>query len=82
MPALSTFPVDKLARLVGTPDGPAIIDVPTAADFAADSRLLPGAVRRPWAEVASRAGDYRGRPVVAGGASAAGIALYLVGVRA
>jgi len=82
MPALSTILVDKLARLVGTLDGPAIIDVPTADDFC---RRLPAAsgCRPPaLAEVASRAGDYRGRPVVAGGSSAAGIALYLVGVRA
>ncbi|WP_299109889.1 sulfurtransferase/chromate resistance protein [uncultured Bradyrhizobium sp.] len=64
MPALNTIPIDKLVRLVGTPRGPAIIDVRTDEDFAADPRLIPGAVRRPWAEVANWATDYRGRDVV------------------
>ena len=29
MPALNTIPLDKLARLIGTPKGPVIIDVQT-----------------------------------------------------
>ena len=37
---------DKLARLIGTPKCPALIDVRTEEDFAADPRLIPGAVRR------------------------------------
>jgi rhodanese-related sulfurtransferase len=65
MAALNTIPVNKLARLVGTPHGPAIIDVRTDEDFTADPRLIPGAVRRPWADVADWAADYRGRSVVA-----------------
>ncbi|WP_319290417.1 rhodanese-like domain-containing protein [Sphingobium sp.] len=64
MPALNTIPIDKLVRLVGTAKGPAIIDVRTDEDFAADARLIPGAVRRPWAEVANWAADYRGKGVV------------------
>jgi len=65
MPALCTIPVEKLVRLVGTAKGPIIIDVRTDEDFAADSRLIPGAIRRPWAEVATWAADFRGRDVVA-----------------
>ncbi|HEX7873367.1 MAG TPA: sulfurtransferase/chromate resistance protein [Sphingobium sp.] len=65
MPALNTIAVDKLSRLIGTPKGPAIIDVRTDEDFAADPRLIPGAVRRPWADVANWAADYRGQSVVA-----------------
>ena len=37
---------DKLARLIGTANTPALIDVRTDEDFAADPRLIPGAVRR------------------------------------
>jgi rhodanese-related sulfurtransferase len=36
---------DKLARLIGTPKTPVLIDVRTDEDFAADPRLIPGAVR-------------------------------------
>ena len=35
---------DKLARLVGTAKLPALIDVRTDEDFAADPRLIPGAI--------------------------------------
>ena len=42
---------DKLARLIGRPDSPVLIDVCTDEDFAANPHLVPGAVRRPWAEV-------------------------------
>lgn len=64
MPALNTIPVEKLVRLVGTARGPAVIDVRTDEDFAADARLIPGAVRQPWAEVANWAADYQGQDVV------------------
>ena len=41
-----TISADKLARLIGTANAPALIDVRTDEDFAADPRLIPGAVRR------------------------------------
>ena len=47
MSSFTTISVDKLARLVGTPQAPTIVDVRTDEDFAADPRLIPGAVRRP-----------------------------------
>jgi rhodanese-related sulfurtransferase len=65
MSTLNTIPVDKLVRLVGTAKGPAIIDVRTDEDFAADARLIPGAVRRSWAEVADWAAAYQGMDVIA-----------------
>jgi rhodanese-related sulfurtransferase len=46
MPSPTTISVDKLARLTGTPGCPAMIDVRTDEDFAADPRLIPGSVRR------------------------------------
>jgi rhodanese-related sulfurtransferase len=64
MPALNTIPLDKLARLIGVPKGPAIIDVQTAEDFTLDPRLIPGAVRRPHDSVTQWASEFRGRPAV------------------
>ena len=46
MPSLNTISPDKLARLIGVPHGPALGDVRTDADFNADPRFVPGAVRR------------------------------------
>ncbi len=51
MPSPNAISVDKLARLLGRPDSPSLIDVRTDEDFGADPRLVPGAVRRPWGEV-------------------------------
>lgn len=56
--------VSQLARLVGTPDAPAIVDVRTDEDHAADPRLIPGARRRQHAEIAGWADLYAGRRVV------------------
>ena len=41
----NSISADKLARLVGTPNAPLLIDVRTADDFAADPRLLPASIR-------------------------------------
>ena len=49
MSSPTTISIQKLARLVGTPKCPAIIDVRTDEDFAADPRLIPGSLRRPFA---------------------------------
>lgn len=46
MPSPTTISIDKLARLVGTPNAPALIDVRNEDDFKADPRLIPGSVRR------------------------------------
>ena len=64
MPAPNIISVEKLARLIGTSAGPAIIDVRTADDFAADPHLVPGAVRRSHADVADWASEYQGRSAV------------------
>jgi rhodanese-related sulfurtransferase len=54
----------KLARLIGRPDCPTLIDVQTDQDFDTDPRLLPGAVRRPFASVADWAPECSGKAVV------------------
>lgn len=59
-----TITVAQLARLVGTPDAPLLVDVRIDNDHAADSRTLPASVRRDHRTVASWAGEYAGRSVV------------------
>lgn len=51
MPSPTTISIDKLYRLIGTPGCPALVDVRTDEDFAADPRLVPGSVRRPYDQV-------------------------------
>src|SRR4051812_34418905 len=46
MSSFTLISPDKLARLIGTANMPALIDVRTDEDFAADQRLIPGAIRR------------------------------------
>ncbi|MEA3045187.1 MAG: hypothetical protein QOJ53_974 [Sphingomonadales bacterium] len=50
MPAINTISPDKLARLIGTPSCPALIDLRAAGDF------IPGSVRRPAEGVDAWAG--------------------------
>ena len=66
MPALNTISPDKLARLIGRPDCPSLIDVCTDEDFTCDPRLVPGAVRRSHASVSDWAPAFAatGRPAV------------------
>ncbi|MBL0405871.1 chromate resistance protein [Microvirga aerilata] len=64
MPSINAISADKLARLVGTPKCPVLIDVQTDDDFATDPRLVPGAVRRPWSLVSQWAHEFTGRSVI------------------
>ena len=66
MPSPNTISPDKLARLIGRPDSPLVIDVCTDEDFAANPQLVPGAVRRPWADVPAWGPAFvaAGRPAV------------------
>jgi hypothetical protein len=57
MSSVNTISVDKLARLIGTPKCPTIIDVRIDEDFALDPRLIPGSIRRPAADAAEWAKD-------------------------
>ncbi|MBR2691616.1 MAG: chromate resistance protein [Aquamicrobium sp.] len=51
MPSPTTISTDKLARLIGTPHCPALIDVRNDEDFALDPRLVPGSIRRSHRDV-------------------------------
>jgi len=55
---------DKLSRLIGTASAPALIDVRLDEDFAADPRLIPGAVRRSHLDVQDWASQMTGKSVV------------------
>src|SRR5712675_2264058 len=46
MSSFTSISPDKLVRLIGTANMPVLIDVRTDEDFAADPRLIPGAIRR------------------------------------
>jgi rhodanese-related sulfurtransferase len=64
MPSPTEITIAQLARLIGTPGAPVLIDVRTDEDFAADPLLIPGSVRRSHASVSSWARTYMGRRVV------------------
>ena len=50
MSSINTISPEKLARLVGTPNAPRIVDVRDEDEFAADPRLVPASLRRPSVE--------------------------------
>jgi rhodanese-related sulfurtransferase len=64
MSSVNSIAPEKLARLIGTPKCPALLDVRPDDDFLADPRLVPGSVRR----LSNPAGDWsaelRGQSVV------------------
>lgn len=66
MPSTNAISVEKLARLIGRPDTPALIDVCTEKDFTANPHLVPGAVRRPWDAVSTWGPEFvtAGKPAV------------------
>ncbi|MBS0540331.1 MAG: chromate resistance protein [Proteobacteria bacterium] len=66
MPSPNSISIDKLARLIGRPDSPLLIDVRTDEDFDADPHLIPGSLRRKWDDVAAWGPDLvaRKRPAV------------------
>ena len=64
MPSLLEISPDKLARLIGTPKCPALIDVRIDEDFDADPRLIPGSLRRDYRRVQAWGNDFAGRSAV------------------
>src|SRR5437660_1659646 len=60
MSSYTSISPDKLARLIGTAKTPALIDVRTDEDFAADPRLIPGAVRRDHQQAADWGKEFSG----------------------
>jgi rhodanese-related sulfurtransferase len=64
MPSTTVITTSQLSRLIGLPQGPAIVDVRTDEDYRADPRLLPSSLRRDHRAVSQWASEYRGKPVV------------------
>jgi rhodanese-related sulfurtransferase len=64
MSAYTTISSDKLCKLIGTANMPALIDVRTDEDFAADPRLIPGAVRRNHEQAADWGEEFSGHPAI------------------
>lgn len=64
MSSINSISMEQLARLIGTPKCPALIDVRTDDDFSADPRLLPGSARRSHSEAARWARQIQGRSAV------------------
>jgi len=64
MSSINSISPDKLARLIGTPKCPILIDVRTDEDFFADPHLIPGSLRRSHVNASDWANDHAGRSVV------------------
>ena len=64
MSSVNSIAFDKLARLIGTPKCPALLDVRADEAFSADPRLIPGSVRRSPDKTDEWAGEFHGRTVV------------------
>ena len=56
--------VSQLSRLVGLPTAPEIVDVRIDEDYRADTRLLPGSLRRAHHAVGSWATAYKSKSVI------------------
>lgn len=81
MPAPDSISPGKLAKLIGTPRCPTLLDVRNDADFSADPRLLPGAVRLSADGVPAVSSSFEGQSVVvachAGHRLSQGVAAWL-----
>ena len=64
MSSINSITPEKLVRLIGTPNCPALIDVRSDDDFATEPRLLPGAVRRSPERVDEWTPEFRGQSAV------------------
>ena len=64
MSSINSISRERLARLIGTPRRPALIDVRPDEEFAADPRLVPGSVRRAYDAAFDWATELRGRSAV------------------
>ncbi|MFZ6765140.1 chromate resistance protein ChrB domain-containing protein [Pseudoroseomonas sp. WGS1072] len=64
MPAPDTITTTQLARLIGLPDAPMLLDIRTEEDYAADLRLLPASLRRDHRDVPTWMANQADRHVV------------------
>ena len=64
MPSPTQITVAQLARLIGTPNCPVIVDVCINEDFDADPRFVPGALRHPHSRIEELVPELAGKNVV------------------
>ena len=64
MPSPATITTSQLARLIGTPAAPTVVDVCREEDFAADQSLIPAAFRYPFDQLGLLLPELRGLKVV------------------
>ena len=64
MSSINSISVEKLARLVGTPKCPVLVDVRTDEDYSLSPNLLPGSIRRGTHDVAEWANELGGRHAI------------------
>lgn len=63
MPSPTDITVPQLARLIGLPDAPVIVDVCIDEDFESDPRMIPSAFRHPFHDIAALAPGLAGSRV-------------------
>ena len=64
MSSINAISSEKLARLIGTPRAPVLIDVRTDEDFAADPRFIPASIRRDHRSVSRWGNAHVGRSAI------------------
>lgn len=64
MPAPTEITPQQLARLIGTPDCPVLIDICIDEDFKEDPRVIPSARRFPFDNIESLVSELSGKKVV------------------
>lgn len=64
MSSYTSITSEKLSRLIGTAKAPTLVDVRLDEDFAADPRLIPGAIRHSHRDVQDWASGLAGQSVV------------------
>ena len=64
MSAINSISGDKLARLIGTPRCPVLIDVRQKGDFISNPRLVPGSIQKAHSDVSDWAREFTGQSAV------------------
>jgi rhodanese-related sulfurtransferase len=81
MPSTTAISADKLARLIGMPHCPTLVDVRTADEYKAHPRLVPGSMKRSCSAPSDWAGEISGRSAIViceqGGELSQGTAAWL-----
>jgi rhodanese-related sulfurtransferase len=62
--AINSISGDKLARLVGTPRCPVLIDIRSKDDFSSNPRLIPGSIQKTHSDVSDWAAEFAGQSAV------------------